>query len=1719
MKRSLWCVLLIAALTLLSLSPTLAESPAPETAIAIHADETLTAQISSPGGWVYYSFVPETGAEYRFYSTGNYDTYGYLYDADMQELYRDDDDGDGSNFLIECTLEAGATYYFGVRFYSSDVTGSFPVALEALDLVVASETYNDVSLTPAEAAGGAALRVDASASSNITYAWLRAPLDGDEDDFAPCGYTGPELVLDAVTADNVGRYRCDIATKAQSAQVYFDVSVLTGLHIEAPEETEFTVARGGSLQLAVEVGIDDGVGYTCQWYRQRYDPDTLSWKAEAPIEGATGTAWLESDIREAEMLAFEVVDDYGNVRRTAFRIAVENGLEVARVGELQRTVPWLSTAELQVNATAQDADGLTYLWYGGYYYFYDEDDYEYDIDESEPIEGATGSTLAIPVASSSRAYRCVVRDRYFNRASVDFLINVDNDSPDLSGAIPLTLGEEGVAENVGAGEIAWFSFRPDEYEAYDFFTLGRNSVPLAMRWVEGSSNVLTEYFEPDPEHPGAMRDLDPDYTCYFAARLNSGEPSGSIRMMVTHALSLTAHADGNTVIDAATGDPIKLGVTVGSSHGEPEFRWFRYDTDGAISPIDGATGNSFAIESAAQADAATYECRVEDALEAVSVRFTVNVGGASGRIVLPLTLDEAAEARISVPGEIAYFSFTPAETGEYDFYSLSDSDTYGYVYDSRMSKLNTDDDSGDSLNFMVTHRLTAGKTYYFGASYLTDDEVGSFPVKLSRGATLDVTRVGPYEVKVPLNGSAALAVNAVSSLGDEAISYRWYAEIYDALQDITHHVELDSFTGNACTVDPVTLDSVGDYYCIVTAGRKSETVSFSVAVDTGFSARALGRSDIFVAPHGSAELAVEANVDIGDVHVCWERYSEDEYEYVDIPGATDFTFRAEDVTAPERYRCRVYDDFGNSKYFHFDVYVDTQLYVEDGMTYSVKPNEPLTLKVRTHCNDGIELTYRWEVAYDSVDPDGNSEWKEETIEGATGGTLSLESVPRTAEYTCYVSDGYGNEFSPCFYVYVDNGFEAGAVKDQIAAAYGEPATLEVVAGCDAGELSYHWSVLEEYDDDDYEYLPLPGETSGQYTTPGIVQRAEYRCDVYDEYGNRESLYFDVYVDSGLALRPVGSTSLKVEPGEEVALEVEVAPEEGVQLQWSRYTLVSSDWYDYYTWTDVPGATGSRYAVPSVTQDERYRCTATDAYANRESVQFDVDIDSGFAVRTSSNTYLEVAKGETANLFVDAETRLGSLHYDWWYYGDEESKQTIAGDTASIETEPITRSITYTCHVTDDYGHSKYRYFYIEIANDLRAEPLNGVDLFTIEPGNSVDLAVVASGGEGEIQYEWYRYYNDGGERSMHLYTPGITTPVLDERAAFACHVYTGDSDGVYIRFDIRIKSDFSAKRVSELIRTVAPGEPVTLAVQATGDVTYSWRSMYRSSVIPGATAAQLTLPSITENTRFYCRVEDQYRNSAEIQFLRLLEGREVALDEITDFRYDEMMPFTPPVTGSYRFRLYGNYPESDISLYDSNLNEIDWFYAEGTSDPFELVAGQRYFFMFFSEGNSVQAKLERVISSREKDLVLRSGQVVDLPGSDTPIASDDTTIASVKGRAITAKKAGSTRVTVGSGGSVTIYNVTVLSQSALKLPQALTELAADAFSGTDAAFVELNDRLVRLESGAFAGARLLQLVVPSATTELSDQAFPGRPTIVCPEGSAAQAYAQSHGLTFVYLHE
>lgn len=96
----------------------------------------------------------------------------------------------------------------------------------------------------------------------------------------------------------------------------------------------------------------------------------------------------------------------------------------------------------------------------------------------------------------------------------------------------------------------------------------------------------------------------------------------------------------------------------------------------------------------------------------------------------PINVDETKTIECS-DGNIVYLFFKPSISGVYTFYSTSNSDTYGYLYDASKTQIAKNDDGGEGRNFSITYDLIGGNEYYWGAKFYSSSVSGTLEVTLT----------------------------------------------------------------------------------------------------------------------------------------------------------------------------------------------------------------------------------------------------------------------------------------------------------------------------------------------------------------------------------------------------------------------------------------------------------------------------------------------------------------------------------------------------------------------------------------------------------------------------------------------------------------------------------------------------------------------------------------------------------------------------------------------------------------------------------------------------------------------------------------------------------------------------------------------------------------------------------------------------------------------------
>lgn len=883
-----------------------------------------------------------------------------------------------------------------------------------------------------------------------------------------------------------------------------------------------------------------------------------------------------------------------------------------------------------------------------------------------------------------------------------------------------------------------------------------------------------------------------------------------------------------------------------------------------------------------------------------------------------LTLDVPVTVTLTEPEEMAYFSFVPEETGYYQFYSISESNTYGYLYDEYGSSIRSDDDSGVGQNFKIFYKLTAGVRYRYGARFSYYDGSGSFQVAIAR-ATFWAERAVQQVHYVPLNGDVTLSMNAYCASGEP--QFEWQGLVYDDNGE-SHYEVIEGETGSAYTLQNVTRPT--SIYCYVSESDDGcrEGFQFIIYIDNQFSVSA---QDTYrkVEPGDSTEMEVVATCGTGSLHYEWNRQVRDENgneDYVKIEGAENSSYTALNIQEACYFYCNVSDDYDNHTTMWFHVEIDNGFSADAyESTIYVPRGDNCSLYVNTTCNAGT-LHYAW--FHQVKDENGYSH--EESIEGAEGPSYIVENVQHCEVYSCRVNDDYYNSCDVSFVVILDNGFNVSAAESTVYTRMNEDATLTVNASCNEGTLHYQWyQSVANPDNSGSHQVRLDGETGSTYIRRNVTAKEEYNCRVTDDYGNSADIPIRILIDNGFQAELVES-DFYVLPNTDVTLEVEASCDSG---------LLSYQWYKEgeYGYAAIEGATGPTLEINNVTQSGLYYyCYVADEYDNSSCLYASICLDNAFEAKADQNWFY-VKNGTNLTLEVNASCRVGNLHYQWYYERQvspdssvEEEMPDETGPTLTVEN--ITEPRFYDCEVKDDYGNSSSLRFEIRFDNAFRARAEENYLLVPL--GGQATARVIASCDKGPLTYVWKRVNQGSGGYSETVLEgetgQSLTLTNITKAATYHCSVKDDYGNDSIISFNVGVENGFTVDYNSSTI-TLLPGEGTTLVVTAscdTGELTYEWYDQY-SDPIDGVTGNTYSIDSLDRSWRDYrCCVTDQYGNQETANFYLYLDNGfyAVAEEEEVTVAYGE--------PAMLKVRAYCDEGELTYTWEDNNGREI-----EGANGP------------------------------------------------------------------------------------------------------------------------------------------------------------------------------------------
>lgn len=765
-----------------------------ESAANLQSGAQVQGVIDAPRYADYYRLTLESLSELTVWTSGDTDTYGRLYDADLSRIVRNNDSGAGANFRISTLLGAG-TYYV-------EVSGNEGAA-GAYSLAVETEPVPDLALdTPVAAA------IDAGDDSDYfrlivdTTTVVTVFTEGGTDTFGRLlNEHRSVLGLDHDRGDG-SNFR--IAHQLRAGTYYVEVSgwngatgdytvvVETGQDHGDERASATRLTLGESIQGVISPDDDvDVFGFTLD------TPTIVAIRTEggtaitAVVVDTAGRVFGTSGGCDPKVDIDACLSDFrfeGLLPAGDFYVVVGGRLMLGSVLADQYTVT-VTVPEAQPRELAPGAR------------IADEIESAVDVDYfSLSLDTASTVTLSLEDAAPLIIGRVFDGDGALigrNGLEDGIIFGRLEDGDYLSVPIELPAGDyyvevSGFRGATGAYSVA-VEARPDHgntsaaatdlpfgarvtgtvnpatigdpvegqegvsrefVDDADYFRLTLDAVSAVSVSVESETSPIAQLFDGN----GTLLWLyDEPFTNY---RVENLLPAG------TYYLELSGHDDAGEYVLAAEIEAIRelalgsrLGDTIDSVFDTDYFRLtvrspaivaVQIETgslaqsagrllreDGSVI-ASGYGGNGSSIRMERELGPGTYFVEVRGVIDDETLNFDgpYTVGAESAPVPL-LATGARVEDQIGSAGERDYFRLTVDTPTVVTVWSEGDTDTYGRLLDAGGTGISDDNDSGNATNFRITATLFPG-TYFLDVSGHKGTETGNYALALETAPVPDL---------------------------------------------------------------------------------------------------------------------------------------------------------------------------------------------------------------------------------------------------------------------------------------------------------------------------------------------------------------------------------------------------------------------------------------------------------------------------------------------------------------------------------------------------------------------------------------------------------------------------------------------------------------------------------------------------------------------------------------------------------------------------------------------------------------------------------------------------------------------------------------------------------------------------------------------------------------------------------------------------------------------
>ncbi|HEO70514.1 MAG TPA: hypothetical protein ENN80_04570, partial [Candidatus Hydrogenedentes bacterium] len=318
---------------------------------------------------------------------------------------------------------------------------------------------------------------------------------------------------------------------------------------------------------------------------------------------------------------------------------------------------------------------------------------------------------------------------------------------------------------------------------------------------------------------------------------------------------------------------------------------------------------------------------------------------------------------------------------------------------------------------------------------------------------------------------------------------------------------------------------------------------------------------------------------------------------------------------------------------------------------------------------------------------------------------------------------------------------------------GDTLILQVAAEGGLPKVHYEWRKNG---------VPVGASDAPSWVTPPLAlgdSGSAYTCFVWDSGPGPDTALsapatVTVWPHISISAPPVGGTFYV---NETHTLSVAAAPGRGdLSYQWR------------HDGVDIPGANADTYDLSALTEDDAgvYVCVITDEGTDRVlSAPANVAVYQYVAI-THDPQDAHVYVGDPLLLSVGAAGGVPPLHYEW-----RRNTAPAGGPdeaTWEIEALDVEDAGIYTCYVTDSGSGPGVESALATVDVSPHVSIESNPEGETYYVGESHTFSVEASGGKGELSYQWRRNGEDIQEATESTYA--VSSLTLDDGGVYTCTV-------------------------------------------------------------------------------------------------------------------------------------------------------------------------------------------------------------------------------------------------------------------------------------------------------------------------------------------------------------